>query len=348
VKEVGEGVHRGTGIPRTRVPGRWAITGALLLIAGCETVFVNVVPPASVEVSPSEVAMAEGESLLLSARVLGGRGEVLPDRPVTWSSRDPAVAGVTTTGRLEGLRAGSTVVRAESGRVGAGVPVSVLPGPSVLLSDTTLELRAISGSAEVEVVEVQVRNAGAGVLSGLTAMVSLEGDPAPAWMEASLSGTTAPAILTLAVRGTELLPGTFSGQVLVDSPSSRAGPAVIVVSLLVQDPPPALRFNPGSVAFSAVAGSQEAASQQVGVENSGGGVLDGLTVGIRYLEGQPTGWLSAELEGSEAPTALLLQASPRLLAPGSYGARVQVGSPVLSVDGRVELEVVFTVSEPQR
>src|SRR5437762_7461251 len=69
-------------------------------------------------------------------------------------------------------------------------------------------------------------------------------------------------------------------------------------------PAPAIGLNPTSVSFSAIQGEANPAAQSVSVSNSGGGTLSGLGSSITYGTGQPTGWLSASLSSTTAPSTL--------------------------------------------
>ncbi len=65
----------------------------------------------SVTVSPSTVAINEGESITLSATVLPSDAT---DRQVTWYSANPDIVTVDRYGRITGKREGKTVITAES------------------------------------------------------------------------------------------------------------------------------------------------------------------------------------------------------------------------------------------
>ncbi len=67
---------------------------------------------------------------------------------------------------------------------------------------------------------------------------------------------------------------------------------------------------------------------------------------ISYGSGQPTGWLTATLAGTSAPTSLTLQATTGSLAGGTYTATVTVSSTVPGVTSRT-ISVTFTVHQPQ-
>lgn len=84
----------------------------------------------------------------------------------------------------------------------------------------------------------------------------------------------------------------------------------------------------------------------VAVKNGGEGELTGLEVDVEIDDGANTGWLTAELEDSTAPTTLHLTLNARGLRPGIYIGRVVMGSPVAR-NGPQTLEVTLAVIEPR-
>jgi uncharacterized membrane protein len=86
---------------------------------------------------------------------------------------------------------------------------------------------------------------------------------------------------------------------------------------------------------------------RVDVVNGGSGTLSGLSLGaIAYAEGQPTGWLTAALEGTTAPTKIRAITVSDGLAAGTYTATVPVLAPNASNSPRT-LTVNYTVTAPK-
>jgi hypothetical protein len=110
-------------------------------------------------------------------------------------------------------------------------------------------------------------------------------------------------------------------------------------------PGPDIGLDPETVTLSAIAGSEPPAEAVVNVVNTAFGTLSGLTLQIHGEGGDDPSWLSAELSGTTAPTALTVRASAQALEPGTYRGRVEVSSPVAR-DGSAEVEVDFHVEEP--
>ncbi|HUG42274.1 MAG TPA: Ig-like domain-containing protein [Longimicrobiales bacterium] len=70
-----------------------------------------------------------GNSVQLIATVLSTTGSVLPGHPVTWTSSAPAVAAVTTGGRVTALAGGIASIRATSEGKSASVAFAIEEGP---------------------------------------------------------------------------------------------------------------------------------------------------------------------------------------------------------------------------
>ncbi|HXF48511.1 MAG TPA: fibronectin type III domain-containing protein [Verrucomicrobiae bacterium] len=93
---------------------------------------------------------------------------------------------------------------------------------------------------------------------------------------------------------------------------------------------PTIAFNPTSVTFTDTIGTSSPAAKTVDVTNGGGGSLTGLAVGSITYGAGASGWLSAGLSGTSAPTTLTLTASLSGLSAGGYTATVPVTSGVAS------------------
>lgn len=73
---------------------------------------------ASVQIDPPQASLVVGDSVLLTARAVSADDEPLIGLTVTWTSQTPERATLTprgARGRVDALRAGSTVIRASVG-----------------------------------------------------------------------------------------------------------------------------------------------------------------------------------------------------------------------------------------
>jgi hypothetical protein len=126
--------------------------------------------------------------------------------------------------------------------------------------------------------------------------------------------------------------------------------SLFLFGVVACDPPvgppdggPSIGLSEASKAFSSEHGGAAPAPQTVSVTKTGDGILDGLTVSVVYAKGQPSGWLSATLSTTEAPSTLTLTATPGDLMAGSYAAEVEVSSSNAN-DSRQIVSVSFTVN----
>jgi hypothetical protein len=132
--------------------------------------------------------------------------------------------------------------------------------------------------------------------------------------------------------------------VRVSDPLARNSPQAAEVTVQVGEALPVMRFDPAAVQFAAPPGTREPASQEVTVENVGGGTLQGLDAEIRYVEG-PSGWLTVDFAGPSAPTTMTLEASAEFLQEGTYRADVDVtATSAPGITGTIQ--VTFVVDTP--
>jgi hypothetical protein len=108
--------------------------------------------------------------------------------------------------------------------------------PAIELSERFVTFEAIAGGGNPPPATVSVTNVGGGTLTDLAAIVSyLAGQPT-GWLSATLSGTTAPATLTLQATTGSLAPGASHATVNVASSVAANSPQSIEVSLSVSAP----------------------------------------------------------------------------------------------------------------
>lgn len=110
------GVAPGSALVRATSEGKAATTSVTVLP----------VPVASVRVFVPASTVRVGRSLQLAAEARDEVGNILPDRPITWSSSNPALATVSGSGLVAGIGAGSVSITAASEGKSAIVPITVL------------------------------------------------------------------------------------------------------------------------------------------------------------------------------------------------------------------------------
>jgi hypothetical protein len=175
------------------------------------------------------------------------------ERRIGSSSFTPlATVGHTSTTFVDtGLAAGEYRYRVqacnEAGCSGySNQATVVIAPPSIVLSRGAVEFSMTRGGSAPAAVEVAITNGGDSPLTGLSVTTQYSGG-AQNWLSATLSGNTAPAILTVGVVGaSNLAAGRYEATVVV-SASSASGTASLAVSLEVKQesaPPPQLPLSP--------------------------------------------------------------------------------------------------------
>jgi hypothetical protein len=87
---------------------------------------------------------------------------------------------------------------------------------------------------------------------------------------------------------------------------------------------PSIALASSAVTFDAAVGGANPAPTSVSITNSGGGALTGIAVGTIAYGAGASGWLSASMTGTSAPTNLSLQATTGVLSVGSHTATIPI------------------------
>ncbi len=324
-------------------PGLAALLlGATALLASCEKVTVITVSVASVELTPPEASLIEGDSVQLSVVITDSKGNRLSGREITWSVDVPEIATVDRAGRVVGLREGVTAVRAFVETASASSTVTVLRGPTVGVAPSEVIFLGSADGPDPTPATVEIFNDGAGSLEGLVASVEYVAG-SPGWLEAALTGTRAPTRVRLSARAGALDPGTYVALVRVASQGARTG--TVTVTFNVSESAPVIGLSQSTVEFERDPGDATVAQASVGVTNLGSQELTGLGAGVTYGAAESAGWLVASLSPTTAPATLSLSASAAGLVAGTYTATVDVLSPV-ALNSPQSVAVSLVVTEP--
>ena len=112
------------------------------------------IPVSSVTLDKSEITLAEGETLTLTATV---KPDDAADKTVTWATSNKGVATVDASGKVTALRAGKATIRAKSGKKSAYCKLSVTASATgISMNRTTLELT--EGETETLTVRLEPAN----------------------------------------------------------------------------------------------------------------------------------------------------------------------------------------------
>ncbi len=150
--------------------------------------------------------------------------------------------------------------------------------------------------------------------------------------------TWASTVTTVAtVNSTGVITAVAPGQSYIRASAGDARDSVLVTVVAL----PVIGVAPTSVTASADAGAV-APSQTIAVTNTGGSVLNGLSVSIAYAPGA-AGWLTATLNQSAAPATLTVTPNASALTAGTYTATLTLASTDARVATRA-IPVTFTVT----
>jgi uncharacterized protein YjdB len=125
-----------TGLVTALVPGSAIITAASEGKSAPSSITVSSVPVASVAVTPTGSQIVVGQTTQLNAEPRDASGQPLVGRPVSWSSSDPNVASVSSTGLVTAVAPGQATITATSEAAAGTSTIGVSPKPvsSVIIS----------------------------------------------------------------------------------------------------------------------------------------------------------------------------------------------------------------------
>lgn len=109
-------------------------------------------PVDKVVAAPESVQVFRGATSTVKAQLLDATGHVIDDRAATWTSSDPSIASVSSTGAVTGVKIGKTTVTATAEGKTATVPVTVVsPVGGVQLAPTSVQFSSLSDNSALAV-----------------------------------------------------------------------------------------------------------------------------------------------------------------------------------------------------
>jgi uncharacterized protein (TIGR03437 family) len=173
--------------------------------------------------------------------------------------------------------------------------------------------------------QITISNAGSGSIR-FTATAT----PANLLTVTSSSGSasaSSPAAVTVTATPGSLTAGTYSGTITIGSPDTGQQIA-IPVSIAISSPPQKILLSQAGFSFTAVALGGSVLPQQLGILNSGSGVLNYNVQAS--TQGQQSGWLSVSATSGTVTRPFLdvsfvdVKVDARSLGPGTYYGQIQV------------------------
>jgi hypothetical protein len=206
-----------------------------VLIGSCSDTVMTPAEVATVRVVPDQATVAVGGTVQLVAELQDERGRPITGHSIAWTSEDQGVATVDPTGRVTGMARGATTIRAQAGAAQGTAALQVLTAASIVLSQSQAHLVLDHDGTPPSSIQVAITNGGEAALTDLALSTEYDGD-AGGWLSASLSQTSAPATLTLAVAeaAAALDPGRYEATVNL-SAASVTGAVAVLVSLEVRN-----------------------------------------------------------------------------------------------------------------
>lgn len=193
----------------------------------------------SVIVNPDAAALLVGQSITLGYTGYDSDAPLVDDSvPVRWASLDTALAVVTGDGAVTGRATGTarivvTSVARSALKDTATITVAEdVAQPVLALSATSAAFTWAAGAALPSGQTISITNAGTGTLSGLSvgAVTYVGGS---GWLTVDLSGTTAPATLTVGLTSVPTTAGTYSASFPVSATGATGSPQTVSVTLTV-------------------------------------------------------------------------------------------------------------------
>jgi hypothetical protein len=226
-----------------------------------------------------------------------------------------------------------------------GVTFAIQAPANIAVTPTSISTPLIPGQTKSET--VNITNGGDVPLTGLTASTTYAAGQPQTWLTATLSGTTAPATLNLAINSGTLAPQTYNATVRIGSSVAGVTPRDVAVQLIVS-PGPSIVLTPASPVAAFAANGTNAATQVVTISNGGGGQLTGLALGSITYGAGASNWLTlgALTPAANNTTTFTLSFNSAAL-PGNtvYTATLPITSPVAS-NSPLNLQVQLTVGPP--
>jgi hypothetical protein len=215
------------------------------------------------------------------------------------------------------------------------------PRANIQLNPATVTFQDTIGNPSPAAQTVAISTDNQDSVSGLQASITY--GSGSGWLTVQLSGTVAPATMTLASNVAGLAAGMYAATVTIVANDAANSPLTVPVTLAVAPPPPVrIALSPSSIAFAGTFGSSAPVAQTVAITPEGIGTLTGMHAIVNYGSG-PAGWLQASLSDSTAPTTLTLTPNTGALNAGSYSATVSVVSPVAGNSPK-DLPVTFEMA----
>lgn len=241
------------------------------------TVVLVEAPVATVEVTPANSTLVQGDSLQLTARLRDAQGNVLTARTITWQSSSPPNATVSASGVVTAISPAPsvTIVATSAGKSGTAT-LTIEPPPRLVLDSAHVAFSEFAGGALPATATITIRNGGGGTLAGLSVHSVRYTTPTTGWLQATLSATSATPTATLSLRVTtsSLTVGRHAATVTIDANAQSAPQDVEVTVDVTAAPVGSVVVDPATLLVAVGAKQTMSAT----VRDPAGAILQGVAV----------------------------------------------------------------------
>jgi alpha-tubulin suppressor-like RCC1 family protein len=182
--------------------------------SGTSTITVNLIPVASVSVTPGTANVAVAATTPLTATARDGNNNVLPGRVMSWSSSDSSKATVSPTGVVTGVKKGSVTITATSEGHSGSATITVVPGAPAVVTVSPNPLSITTGSTAQ--LSATVQDASGDTLTAAVTWNSLN---------PSIATVNGSGLVTGVTQGTAIITATSGG--IVGRDTVNVGPAPV-------------------------------------------------------------------------------------------------------------------------
>ena len=203
--------------------------------------------------------------------------------------------------------------------------------PVLSLTTSTAGFAATAGLANPSSQSVGILNTGGGVLNWTASKTQ-------SWLTLSATSGTAPSNLVVGASIAGLSAGTYNDTVTIAAPGVSGSPQTVAVTLIVAPQPPALDVSTWLLTFAGTAGGDNPVSQDVVVENTGGG-------NFNWTASKTQSWLTLSVTSGSAPATLSIGTAIPGLPAGIYSDTVTINAPGISGSPKT-ITVSLTLAAP--
>ena len=200
---------------------------------------------------------------------------------------------------------------AAAATAGDAVKAAAAEPPALSLDPATLSFDAEVGHAAPVAQSLAVSS------NGKTLSYSVTSSSTGNWLRVKAGSAKTPGSISISADSAGLLPGTYSGTVVVASSDAANSPIPVAITLTVAPPP--ITLLPAALSFTAQTGGAAPADQLITT-----GTGSGAAINYTLSASSSPGWLTAKPATGTTGKPISISANPAGLAAGTYSGTVIV------------------------